>query len=129
MSYPLAVPFEVAESDFTSLLAEAEASEKAAQTAYDKLKQENAVARAANVEEAPPRALRVGRFAPRCGGLGSSFGCLQARPQRRASKGGGGSAQGGQGARVRAAEGGGKVWPPPWRRAAARAQAKQQVRR
>jgi len=42
---------EVAESDFTRLLAESEAGEKQAQTAYDTLKQDNAVARAANVEE------------------------------------------------------------------------------
>jgi chromosome segregation ATPase len=37
---------EVAESDFTQLLAEAEADESSAQTAYDKLTQENAVTRA-----------------------------------------------------------------------------------
>merc|ERR1719271_570090 len=42
---------EVAESDFTRLLAESEASEKESQTTYDKLKQDNAVARAANIEE------------------------------------------------------------------------------
>jgi len=42
---------EVAESDFTRLLAEAEASESAAQTAYDKLVQDNAVARAASTTE------------------------------------------------------------------------------
>merc|ERR1719456_1822535 len=42
---------EVAESDFTRLLAESEAGEKQAQTAYDTLKQDNAVARAANTEE------------------------------------------------------------------------------
>merc|ERR1719456_838256 len=42
---------EVAESDFTTLLAESEADEKAAQAAYDKLSQDNAVARAANTEE------------------------------------------------------------------------------
>merc|ERR1719407_250600 len=42
---------EVAESDFTRLLAESEAGEKQAQTTYDKLKQGNAVARAADVEE------------------------------------------------------------------------------
>jgi len=38
---------EVAESDFTRLLAEAEAAEKAAASAYDTLSQENAVAKAA----------------------------------------------------------------------------------
>merc|ERR1719387_1101685 len=42
---------EVAESDFTSLLAEAEASEKAAQASYDKLTKQNAVTKAANTEE------------------------------------------------------------------------------
>merc|ERR1719359_1999106 len=42
---------EVAESDFTRLLAESEADEKSAQASYDKLSQENAVARAANTEE------------------------------------------------------------------------------
>merc|ERR1719313_2582389 len=42
---------EVAESDFTRLMAESEAEEKSAQAAYDKLSQENAVARAANTEE------------------------------------------------------------------------------
>jgi len=42
---------EVAESDFTRLLAESEAGEKQAQDTYDKLKQDNAVARAANTEE------------------------------------------------------------------------------
>jgi len=42
---------EVAESDFTTLLAESEADEKAAQTAYDKLSQDNAVARSASTEE------------------------------------------------------------------------------
>merc|ERR1719269_223565 len=42
---------EVAESDFTRLLAESEADEKSAQASFDKLTQENAVARAANAEE------------------------------------------------------------------------------
>jgi hypothetical protein len=42
---------EVAESDFTRLMAESEADEKSAQAAFDKLSQENAVARAANTEE------------------------------------------------------------------------------
>jgi chromosome segregation ATPase len=42
---------EVAESDFTTLLAESEAQEKAAQSAYDKLKEQNDVTRAANVED------------------------------------------------------------------------------
>jgi chromosome segregation ATPase len=42
---------EVAESDFTTLLAESEAQEKAAQTAYDKLTESNTVTRAANVED------------------------------------------------------------------------------
>merc|ERR1719171_1127727 len=42
---------EVAESDFTSLLAESEASEKAAQSSYDKLTEQNTVTKAANTEE------------------------------------------------------------------------------
>ena len=42
---------EVAESDFTRLLAESEADESAAQTAYDKLVQDNSVARAASTTE------------------------------------------------------------------------------
>merc|ERR1719355_3083 len=42
---------EVAESDFTTLLAESEAQEKAAQTAYDKLTKQNTVTKAANVED------------------------------------------------------------------------------
>merc|ERR1719395_216040 len=53
---------EVAESDFTSLLAEAEAAEKAAQAAFDKLTQENEVARAANVEEVKGKENEVGRL-------------------------------------------------------------------
>jgi chromosome segregation ATPase len=42
---------EVAESDFTTLLAEAEADEKTAQTAYDKLTEQNTITKAANTEE------------------------------------------------------------------------------
>merc|ERR1719443_1248766 len=42
---------EVAESDFTSLLAEAEASESAAQSSYDKLTEQNKLTKTANVEE------------------------------------------------------------------------------
>jgi len=42
---------EVAESDFTSLLAEAEASEREAQSSYDKLTKQNALTKAANEEE------------------------------------------------------------------------------
>merc|ERR1719421_280553 len=42
---------EVAESDFTSLLAEAEASEEAAQSSYDKLTKQNALTKAASTEE------------------------------------------------------------------------------
>jgi len=53
---------EVAESDFTRLLAEAEASEKAAQASYDKLAKENAVARAANTEEVKGKENEVGRL-------------------------------------------------------------------
>jgi chromosome segregation ATPase len=43
---------EVAESDFTQLLAEAEAAESEAQSSYDKLVQENAVARATKEADA-----------------------------------------------------------------------------
>jgi len=42
---------EVAESDFTSLLAESEASEREAQTSYDKLTKQNTMTKAANTEE------------------------------------------------------------------------------
>merc|ERR1719440_2042880 len=42
---------EVAESDFTTLLAEADASEKEAQSSYDKLTKQNALTKAANTEE------------------------------------------------------------------------------
>merc|ERR1719213_947777 len=42
---------EVAESDFTSLLAEAEASEKEAQASYDKLVEQNTITKAANTQE------------------------------------------------------------------------------
>merc|ERR1719324_1437325 len=42
---------EVAESDFTSLLAEAEASEKEAQSSYDKLTKQNALTKASSTEE------------------------------------------------------------------------------
>merc|ERR1719478_1385472 len=42
---------EVAESDFTSLLAEAEASEKEAQSSYDKLTEQNTVTKTANTQE------------------------------------------------------------------------------
>jgi len=42
---------EVAESDFTRLLAESEAEESSAQSAYDKLTQDNKVSRAAKTEE------------------------------------------------------------------------------
>merc|ERR1719353_962699 len=43
---------EVAESDFTTLLAESEASEKEAQASYDKLTEQNTVTKAANTQEA-----------------------------------------------------------------------------
>jgi len=43
---------EVAESDFTQLLAEAEAEESSAQSAYDKLSQENAVTKATKQSDA-----------------------------------------------------------------------------
>merc|ERR1719299_276323 len=42
---------EVAESDFTTLLAEAEASEKEAQASYDKLTEQNTVTKTANTQE------------------------------------------------------------------------------
>jgi chromosome segregation ATPase len=42
---------EVAESDFTTLLAESEASEKEAQSSYDKLTEQNTVTKAANTQE------------------------------------------------------------------------------
>merc|ERR1719453_370427 len=50
---------EVAESDFTSLLAEAEASEKAAQASYDKLTKQNTVTKAANTEEVKGKEAKV----------------------------------------------------------------------
>merc|ERR1719387_3267173 len=50
---------EVAESDFTSLLAEAEASEKAAQSSYDKLTEQNALTKAANTEEVKGKEAKV----------------------------------------------------------------------
>jgi len=50
---------EVAESDFTSLLAEAEASEKAAQSSYDKLAEQNTVTKAANTEEIKGKEAKV----------------------------------------------------------------------
>merc|ERR1719359_498282 len=53
---------EVAESDFTRLLSEAEAAEKEAQAAYDRLVQDNAVARAANIEEVKGKENEVGRL-------------------------------------------------------------------
>jgi len=53
---------EVAESDFTRLLAEAEASEKEAAAAYEKLSKDNAVARAANTEEVKGKENEVGRL-------------------------------------------------------------------
>jgi chromosome segregation ATPase len=50
---------EVAESDFTSLLAESEASEKAAQASYDKLTKQNTVTKAANSEEVKGKEAKV----------------------------------------------------------------------
>merc|ERR1719473_2080544 len=50
---------EVAESDFTSLLAEAEASEKAAQASYDKLTEQNAVTKASNTQEVAGKEAKV----------------------------------------------------------------------
>merc|ERR1719224_359558 len=50
---------EVAESDFTTLLAESEASEKAAQSSYDKLEKQNAITKAANMEEVKEKEAHV----------------------------------------------------------------------
>jgi chromosome segregation ATPase len=50
---------EVAESDFTSLLAEAEASESAAQSSYDKLTEQNKLTKTANVEEVKGKEAKV----------------------------------------------------------------------
>ena len=49
----------VAESDFTQLLAESEAAESEAQTAYDKLVQENAVTRATKEADAKGKGSEV----------------------------------------------------------------------
>jgi len=50
---------EVAESDFTTLLAESEASEKEAQASYDKLTEQNTVTKAANTEEVKGKEAKV----------------------------------------------------------------------
>merc|ERR1719247_419193 len=50
---------EVAESDFTSLLAEAEASESAAQSSYDKLTKQNKLTKTANTEEVKGKEAKV----------------------------------------------------------------------
>jgi chromosome segregation ATPase len=50
---------EVAESDFTTLLAESEASERAAQSSYDKLAEQNAITKAANTEEVKDKEAHV----------------------------------------------------------------------
>jgi len=50
---------EVAESDFTSLLAEAEASESAAQSSYDKLTEQNKLTKTANTEEVKGKEAKV----------------------------------------------------------------------
>jgi len=50
---------EVAESDFTQMLAEAEAAESESQTSFDKLKQDNAVARATKNADAKSKASEV----------------------------------------------------------------------
>merc|ERR1719326_2090636 len=56
---------EVAESDFTSLLAEAEASEREAQSSYDKLTKQNALTKAANEEEVKGKEAKVMTYAER----------------------------------------------------------------
>jgi len=50
---------EVAESDFTTLLAESEASEKEAQSNYDKLTEQNTITKAANTEEVKGKEAKV----------------------------------------------------------------------
>jgi DNA repair exonuclease SbcCD ATPase subunit len=50
---------EVAESDFTSLLAEAETSESAAQSSYDKLAEQNKLTKTANTEEVKGKEAKV----------------------------------------------------------------------
>jgi uncharacterized coiled-coil DUF342 family protein len=50
---------EVAESDFTTLLAESEASEKEAQSSYDKLTEQNTVTKAANTQEVKGKEAKV----------------------------------------------------------------------
>jgi len=50
---------EVAESDFTTLLAEAEASEKEAQASYDKLTEQNTITKAASTEEVKGKEAKV----------------------------------------------------------------------
>merc|ERR1719454_2463412 len=50
---------EVAESDFTTLLAESEASEKEAQASYDKLTEQNTITKAANTEEVKGKEAKV----------------------------------------------------------------------
>merc|ERR1719426_347470 len=50
---------EVAESDFTTLLAEAEASEKEAQSSYDKLTEQNTVTKTANTQEVKGKEAKV----------------------------------------------------------------------
>merc|ERR1719201_3091106 len=50
---------EVAESDFTTLLAEAEASEKEAQSSYDKLTEQNTITKTANTQEVKGKEAKV----------------------------------------------------------------------
>jgi len=50
---------EVAESDFTTLLAESEAAEKEAQSSYDKLTEQNTVTKAANTQEVAGKEAKV----------------------------------------------------------------------
>merc|ERR1719387_1011298 len=84
---------EVAESDFTSLLAEAEASEKEAQSNYDKLTEQNTITKTANTQEV------TGKEASRGVGEGGAVQLRQAHGAEHDYEDGqhpGGGGQGGQ---------------------------------
>merc|ERR1719253_1781958 len=57
---------EVAESDFTTMLAEAEAAENEAQSAYDKLVQDNAVTKATKDSELDAVLEYLDKLKPQC---------------------------------------------------------------